>query len=274
MLTRPLLAKNSVRRAWVMSIGAAVAGCQASPPPTNPEDGCLIGSPPPATTALLLDATDALSPAHSAQWRAAVEEERKRLPVYGRLILLVMSSDSPFEPKVIVSLCRPPDGASVSSLTGNPTMTDAQWRRKFAWPIDHAVERLMRVPTASTSPILETVTSVTWRPDFTTALPHRRLRIVSDLLEYSPRGFSSYGDHASWDSYQRSPLARDLKPNFAAIEVRIDLLHRPSALRWQETARQFWTRWFNENGTSAVAYDAAGDATGRPQTTDSSADEK
>jgi len=138
-------------------------------------------------------------------------------------------------------------------------MTDALWRRQFEWPIDHAVERLTRVPTASTSPILETVTSITWRPDFNASVPHRRLRIVSDLLEYSPKIFSGYDEHGSWGDYQRSPLARDLKPNFANVTVRIDLLHRPAFLRKQETAQQFWTRWFDEFGAPAISFGASSD---------------
>lgn len=206
-------------------------------------------------TVLVIDATDPFTRDQAARLRASVADERAALPMFGKLSLLFVSPKTPFEPEAIISLCNPGSGSSADPLFSNPKQIEEFWRKKFADPIDAAVIRLLKLPTATRSPILETVTAATWRHDFDARVPQRRLRIVSDLLQHEAGIYTHYQAGDPWVRFTRTILAKKVEADLAGVVVRIDYLRRPEAMQYQNDAhRKFWERWLIERGAASVDF--------------------
>jgi hypothetical protein len=204
---------------------------------------------------LVIDATDPFTRDQAARLRASVAEERAALPRFGKLSLLFVSPKTPFEPEAIISLCNPGTGNDADPLFSNPRQIEEFWRQKFADPIDVAVTRLLKLPTATRSPILETITAATWRHDFDARVPWRRLRIVSDLLQHETGIYTHYQLGDPWLRFTRTALAKKVEADLTGVGVRIDYLRRPEAIQFQnETHRNFWERWFTERGATSVDF--------------------
>jgi hypothetical protein len=208
-------------------------------------------------TVLVVDATDAFTRDQAVRVRASVADERAALPKYGKLTMLFVTPNKPFEPEDILSLCNPGSGSEADPLLSNPGQIESNWRKQFAEPIDAAVVRLLSLPTAKRSPILETITAATWRYDFDSRISHRRLRIVSDLLQHEFGGYSHYQGGDPWQRFTRSALTKKVEADLTGVAVRIDYLLRPEAMQHQgEAHRKFWERWLTERGAASVDFSA------------------
>jgi hypothetical protein len=228
------------------------------PPPVDKESLCRKDVPLEYHTVLVIDATDAFTRDQVARLRASVSDERAALPKYGKLTLLFVTPNKPFEPEEILSLCNPGSGSEADPLLSNPGQIESNWRKKFAEPIDAAVARLLSLPTAKRSPILETVTAATWRYDFDGRIAHRRLRIISDLLQHELGGYSHYQVGDPWLRFTRTALAKKVDADLAGVAVRIDYFRRPEAMQYQNEAhRKFWERWFTERGAASIDFGVA-----------------
>ncbi len=206
-------------------------------------------------TVMLVDATDPFTHDQADRLRAAVAEERAAVPRFGKFTLLFISPKTPFEPEAILSLCNPGSGRDANPLYSNPSQIDKAWGQSFAGPIDAAVSRLLSLPNAPRSPILESITAATWRHDFDGRIPHRRLHIVSDLLQNDPGGYSHYRRGDTWVRFNRSGLSKKVEADLADAVVMIDYLHRPQAAQYQnESHRNFWQRWLTERGATSVDF--------------------
>ena len=159
-------------------------------------------------TVFIVDATDPFTRDQAARLKASVVNERTWLPRFGKLTVLFVSPKAPFEPETIISLCNPGSAIDANPLFSNPTQIERFWERQFAVPIDTAVNRLLKAPSGGGSPILETITAATWRYDFDVSVPHRRMRIVSDLLQHEPGGYSHYQRGDPWKRFLQSALAK------------------------------------------------------------------
>ena len=224
-------------------------------PAVDQDTLCRKDAPLEHHTVLLIDATDPFTRDQAARLRASVADERAALPVFGKLSLLFVSPKTPFEPEAIISLCNPGSGPDADPLFSNPKQIEDFWRRKFADPIDAAVTRLLQLPTAARSPILETITAATWRHDFDARVPQRRLRIVSDLLQHEAGIYTHYQPGDPWVRFTRTALAKKVEADLTGVAVRIDYLRRPEAIQYQNEAhRKFWERWLTERGAASVDF--------------------
>ena len=206
-------------------------------------------------TIVLVDATDRFNRDQAARVRAVIAEERAALPTFAKFSLLFISAKKPFEPETLVSLCNPGSGKDADPLLSNPDQIERVWAQKFAAPIDAAVDRLLDLPSAPRSPILQAITGLTWRVDFDGRIPHRRLHLVSDLLQYP--GYSLYQRPSGdlWTRFARSPIANQVEADLTNAVVKIDLLRQPNSLQYQNWAqRKFWDRWFKERGATSIDF--------------------
>jgi hypothetical protein len=169
--------------------------------------------------------------------------------------VLFISPKAPFEPEEIISLCNPGSATDADPLFSNPKQIEDFWRRAFATPIDAAVSRLLNLPAGSRSPILETITAATWRYDFDTQVPHRQMRIVSDLLQHETGSYSHYQSGDPWNRFLRTTLAKKVEADLAGTVIRVDYLRRPEAIQYQNQAhRKFWEQWLTKQGAASVDF--------------------
>jgi hypothetical protein len=225
------------------------------PPAIDNETLCRKDIPLEHHTVLLIDATDSFTRDQAARLRASVAEERAQLPKFGKFSVLFVSPKTPFAPETIISLCNPGSGPDADPLFSNPIQIERFWEQKFAHPIDAAVDRLLNAPSAARSPILESITATTWRHDFDERVPHRRMRIISDLLQHEPGGYSQYQPGDPWKRFLRTALAKKVNAELTGVVVSIDYLRRPGALQYQNEAhRKFWEQWLTQRGAVSVDF--------------------
>src|SRR5262249_53102088 len=145
----------------------------------------------------------------------------------------------PQEPSILFSKClpRPPD--QTNPLFENARMTQAAWDEEFGAALDAALRTASASREASASPIIAGVRAIAADPDFGAEIPHRRLVLVSDLLEHDPHGFSLYVSGANYAAWHA--LTPTGPPDLSQVDLRIVPLDRPDHAAQQAAAlSDFW----------------------------------
>lgn len=225
-------------------------------PPTDAETLCRADAPLQAHTIILVDATDRLEPRHRRKLRAVLAQERARLSQFDRLTLMRINVRRPQEPSILFSRCLPRPPERTNPLFENARLTQARWDEAFADALERALRSAGSSAPARASPIVAGLRAVAADPDFGPEIPHRRLVLVSDLLEHDPEGFSLYvseADYAGWRA--TAPVG---PPNFARVDLRIVPLDRPDRAARQAVAlERFWPAFFDAADVQTVAIDPA-----------------
>lgn len=236
--------------------GFALAGLMLRPPPTDGETLCRTDQPLVAHTIVLVDSTDRLEPRHRRKLRAVLDQERARLGQYDRFTLMRLSSRRPQEPAILFSKCLPRPPEDANPLFENARMTQERWDEDFASALDRALRSAQSSARQNASPILAGVRAIAADPDFGAEIAHRRLVIVSDLLEHDPNGFSLYvseADYRAWVAV--SPQG---PPDLGQVDVRVAPLDRPEhAARQAEAVDNFWPAFFDAASAKSVSFDPA-----------------
>ncbi|WP_371154409.1 hypothetical protein [Jannaschia sp. 2305UL9-9] len=204
--------------------------------------------------AILLDTTD---PVSSTQLRAArnrITDMIDGAPDFTRISFATVSPDGDIRAGSFTSLCKPPSDAS--ALIGNPRLVAERYEVSFVTPVRAALDGLLAIPEAQASPILEALQEFLTRiPDFGTGDAPREVVLVTDLVQHSDV-FSFYrGD--DWASFRNSGAADRLARSLTDTRVRILRLPRPAAP--QAVVDDFWRRYLDAQGASAVTTTTLGD---------------
>ena len=225
-------------------------------PPTDPETLCRTDAPLAAHTVILVDATDRLEPRHRRKLRAVLAQERARLSQYDRLTLMRINVRRPHEPSVLFSRCLPRPPERTNPLFENARMTQARWDEEFADALGSALRSAGSSGPAQASPIVAGLRAVAADPDFGAEIPHRRLVLVSDLLEHDPDGFSLYVSEADYAAWRTAAAAGP--PDLARVDLRIVPLDRPEHVERQTAAlERFWPAFFDAADVQSVTIDPA-----------------
>jgi hypothetical protein len=225
-------------------------------PQTDPVTLCRTDQQLTEHRVVIVDATDPFAPDQAQRLRAAIDEERRALPKNGKLTVTLVTSEKPFEPTNVISLCNPGSADDANPLISNPRQIEEFWRERFADPINEVTNRLLKIPTALSSPILQTIAAVSWRVDFDSRIPGRHLRIISDMLQHEPGGYSHYRLGDPQVPFAKTGLATEVQTaDLTGVTVKIDYLRRPEALQFQTDAQKsFWQQWFKDRGASQIDF--------------------
>lgn len=264
MAAPAILSPAAARRRAVLLLGAVFAvgtaagvGALASLPPPLDDRQCRSDQPLASSTVVVVDTSDALNAVQTETLQAAIREARETSPKYGRVTLLLMDSNKPFEPVELVSLCNPGSAGQANALFETIDRVDQRWQTSFSRPVDEAAAAAARREGSSASPIMQTITAATWREDFSPRVRSRTLILVSDLLQQEPGGFTAYRTGALWPRYEKS-LAGRVPAQLGTVSVKVRLLHRSEATELQTAAlTDFWARWFADRGAGTVDFGAA-----------------
>lgn len=143
-----------------------------------------------ATTAIVVDATDAFTEDQKQRFKTTVEAERERLPEGGRLIIVGLNPQTPWEPAELVSVCNPGKAEYSNPLLVTRSKVEKRWQDVYGDPIDKAVLQSIDRGTSERSPIIITIAALLTRSDFDTRVSGRRLVLISDLLEHEKGVYS------------------------------------------------------------------------------------
>lgn len=243
---------GSIAATAAMAGAAAVYLAVVRPDQTDPFH-CATDHLAPAHTALVIDATDAFTPDQARRLLDTAQSAARALPRHGRLTLLLIRPDSPWEPEEVLSICSPGRGSEVNEFTETPDVIDKEWRQAFLTPLREAAARLTSLPAGDESPILQSLSAIAGRRDFGRDAPDRTLIYVGDGLQHTAGIYSHYRASDPVAAYKASTLAGELDPDFNGATIEFDYMRRPVAAGVQGARHKaFWRWWFASHGEPKV----------------------
>mgnify|MGYP003393925858 CR=1 FL=1 len=208
-----------------------------------------------ATIAVLVDATDVFTEDQRRRLKTTIEGERDRLPLGGRLIILRLNPDAPWEPSELITVCNPGKAEDTNPFLVTRSKIEKRWQTSFADPIEQAIAISIDSAASERSPIIITLAAMLARADFDTRVPARRLVIISDLLEHDKSAYSQLRGGDFWSAYQASSLPKSTRLDLHGVSVAIDYLQRGKFSAIQGPRHQaFWQRLLKEAGSSEVNF--------------------
>lgn len=237
------------------ALGAfAMAAVLLRAPRVDAETLCRTDEPLAAHTIILVDSTDRLERRHKRKLEAVLQQERARMHQYERFTLMRIDARRPQEPRVLFSKCLPRPPETANPLFENPRLAQQQWDESFASALARALRSAQSGGEQRASPILASLRAIAADPAFGAEIPHRRLVLVSDLLEHDPDGFTLYTDDVTYSQWRmRAPSG---PADLSDIALRVAMLDRPDLAQRQADARgRFWADYFNDSGAESIAYD-------------------
>lgn len=203
------------------------------------EDGCLPAGPS-GLMVVAVDATDTLSVVQRLDVTNRIQAAVQDLPPNWRLEVWTVAPTTGLPEPVGPGFCKPEQ--NVSGLTANPRRAReryAEFEERFSAQVNAVLDRA----SSDASPILEALQAVglrTYRAPAASGISQRRLLLVSDLIQHTPR-VSFLRSDPEYDVFRNGPDYRSLLPPLEGVEVEVLLLSRatgpsPAALVewWQE----------------------------------------
>lgn len=204
---------------------------------------------PTAHLAILVDTTDPMSFTQIEAARQQIERKIANAAVHTRISFGTVNPDIDMRSGTFFSMCKPQSGADASILTQNPQMVEYRFRNEFAGPVYEAMDKMMRVPEAQSSPIMEAAQEFATRiPGFTITEVPRELVLMSDLVQHSDI-FSFYrgGD---WNSFQAAGGPTHFGSAYSGATVTV--LRIPRLPEKNAIIDDFWVRYFDAQGFDGI----------------------
>lgn len=209
-----------------------------------------------AHLAILVDTTDPMSLTQLELARQHIEDKIDNAAVQTRISFATVDPDGSIRQDNFFSMCKPEAGADVSILTQNKRLVEEQFQSEFAEPIQGALDQLLRVPEANSSPIMETTQELAARiPGFAVSDAPRELVIMSDLVQHSD--VFSFIRGNDWQSFVRSGGATRFGSAYKGATVTV--LRVPRMPERAAAIDDFWVRYFDAQGFDRVRVTQLGD---------------
>lgn len=207
----------------------------------------------PEVTVVLLDLSSTLSDVQKLDVKNELTRLRDRIPRFGRIDVFAVDDRAARIVEPILRLCNPGRGEDMNELYQNPQLARQRWERDFASTLNGALEKLLAMPEAATSPIFEAIQAVALKTFDDPALDgvqSRRLVLVSDLMQNVPGHLRMYDAIPKFDDFARTPYWLDVKADLKNVDVTVLYLQRPTSQRLWTSQVEFWSRYFDAQGAS------------------------
>jgi hypothetical protein len=200
---------------------------------------------------LLVDTTDSLSAIQEADLKNQLERLKDRIPEHDAIDIYTVSEtkDGLLKP-LGARICNPGNGRDASELTSNPRLIKDRWKKRFSAPLEELFAKMLVVPPAKESPILESIQSVAVTafgslPESTT---HRTLVIVSDMLQNMP-DYSQYRQIGTFQDFEHSAYYQRIKPDLRGVDVELYYIRRDQNIQAAKHIL-FWQDYFAAAGAT------------------------
>jgi hypothetical protein len=206
-------------------------------------------------TAVLVDATEAYSPAHTNQISTLLQnilanaqvDEKFTFYSLGDAVNLYLPS---------FSICNPGDGSDQGELTTEQRRLFTDWKDNFHRRILSSIEALAEKEATDQSPIMEMIQYVTNQTRFTSPEIQKRLIIVSDMIHSTP-SYSHYRDSKNFESVKNTDYQTGVQAYLTNVDVDVLYVQRPQLLAIQnrDHIESFWRPFVNSYGGRIVSVD-------------------
>ena len=206
--------------------------------------------------AILIDTTDPLKLTHLQRTKQIIDTKIKSVQVGTRVSFSTVNPDSGIRESAFFSICKPPSAEDTSYVSENRRLVQEKYEKEFKRPVEYTLSRLLTIPEAPSSPIMEALQEFASRiPEFTTTDRPRELVIMSDLLQHSD-SFSFYRG-GTWRTF--SDAGGPERFGLAFKNVDITILRIPRVVNMASIVDDFWVRYLNAQGFASVNYITIGD---------------
>lgn len=215
-------------------------------PRTDPETNCRLDRRDPAHVVVLIDQSDPFRES-DLQWvEQVLHNETNAVATYGRVSALALTS-TPYEPSLLFSRCSPGSPEGVNEAFRNKAFVELEWRRQLFNPLMGVTREALVNLRQDRSPIAEAIVEIASRSDFTSAVPQRRIVIISDMLQNSP-DYSYYDSGLSVSRFE-SALG-SVMPDLTGVEVSVHIVPRRSHNVDVRRLEGFWRQAIERQGGS------------------------
>ena len=207
-------------------------------------------TPPQDIIVIVMDTTDKLPDPAKQEATKLLTDLVEQSPENALLDLRVVDPDQKAG-RLILTLCNPGDGRGISEFTGNPEMAKRVWRQRFREPLARALEGAFQPVRSEVSPLLTTFQAIALeRFTGAAAVPaHKRLVIVSDMLENMPRVYTHYPPaDLRYERFKSLPIYRKVRTDLQGADVDILYIDRDLKPPFDTgTHIKFWLDWIRDN---------------------------
>ena len=201
----------------------------------------------PQTLAVVVDATDGLSPAQRDDMWSRIRPLAERAPAGSVFHLFEVRSEAPGGVRETAAVRRPPHPCEVNHWSDNPDQRAAQWAPLYLKPLRDALGAMSRAGPSDSSAILQAVQAASRRfPD--SLETEGRLILISDLLQNV--GVDFYRGVPDFAAFTTTSLYRDVRSRRLA-GARLTVLQLPPNREGrvgEDALRDFWTAYFADQG--------------------------
>lgn len=206
--------------------------------------------------AILVDTTDPMTLTQLELARQHIVDKIDDAAIQTRISFATVDPDGSIRQNNFFSMCKPEGGNDVSILTQNPRLVEERFQSEFAAPIQAALDQLLRVPEASSSPIMEATQELAARiPGFAVSDAPRELLIMSDLVQHSD--VFSFIRGNDWQSFVTSGGPTRFGSAYKGATVSV--LRVPRMPDRSAVMDDFWVRYFDAQGFDRVRVTQLGD---------------
>lgn len=215
------------------------------------DDNCRLDGVVPAHTVFLLDQSDPFNDNDLAWLNTLVREESRSLRQYDRFSVFSVNRGDEEQPSEIFSRCSPGAPNRFTFLYRNERQTEKYWKEKFELDLEDRIRTELTDRIADISPLIEYFEAILRRPDFSPGVEHRRLVVISDMIQNS-KAYSYYRDKVDWEQF-KVQTGFSPQPKFSGVEVKIYLAERPGGPA-PERLKLFWKSYFESQGGTEPEY--------------------
>lgn len=208
-------------------------------------DLCLKNRPLSGHTVLVIDATDTLDQDKTDYLDKLVERIKRELKPFAKFSIFSVDKKHGGFPRLVFSLCNPGTAATTNIFMQAPSHVQRKFDEQFARPLSKVTTDLKEVGDSASSPLLETIQTVSELRDFSADIPDRHLILFSDMLQNS-RKLSHYAPN--WVK-NGARITSTLQADLTGVNVAVHYLIRRPDLQTAEH-RDFWREFFTRRGAT------------------------
>ena len=145
---------------------------------------CPTNRPLAGHTVVIVDRTDRWSQSMASALTQLVENAQRDTDKYEKFSIVSLDADQSVHP--LFSICNPGEPTFWSDLYRGRRYTTRDFEQRFVGAAERVIERVREPSEASNSPIVEYIHRWLGSDDFSPAINHRRLILVSDMRQNSP----------------------------------------------------------------------------------------
>ncbi len=236
-------------------LGGVVALVLLKPEPIVRDPATLCRSEGPySITALLLDRTDSFSTQTKDDLKVQIKNLLDTVKENHEISLFTVESTHEKSLEPIIKVCNPGDPEDVDPLIQSQAIVSRNWQRKFRQPMEEVLQSLLDEKEAPSSPIMESIQSVslTHFQDTERRSVPRRLIVISDLMQNSDV-CSFYRGSPDFSRFRQTHESRGLNPDLRGVDIELWLIQRRQRQQGDGgPLLKFFQSWFSQHGGQVV----------------------